>query len=62
MHWRHAHIDAGCRGALNPPLLGMLCVLGEGVVRRAVRRIEERALPCFFKLRHGAKIEMLLPG
>jgi len=42
-HWRYAHINSVRGDALNPPLLGMTRAVSEDVVRRAMKRIEERA-------------------
>ena len=41
-HWRYAHINAVRGDTLNPPLLGMTHVVSEDVVRRAMKRIDER--------------------
>ena len=41
-HWRYAHLNAVRGDTLNPPLLGMTHVVSEDVVRRALKRIEER--------------------
>ena len=41
-HWRCAHINSVRGDTLNPPLLGMRHVLSEDVVRRALKRIDER--------------------
>lgn len=41
-HWRYAHINAVRGDTLNPPLLGMKGVVSEDVVRRAMKRIDER--------------------
>ena len=42
-HWRYAHINAVRGDTLNPPLLGMTHVVSEDVVRRAMKRMDERA-------------------
>ena len=41
-HWRYAHINAVRGDTLNPPLLGMSHVVSEDVVRRAMKRLDER--------------------
>ena len=41
-HWRYAHINAVRGDTLNPPLLGMSHIVSEDVVRRAMKRIDER--------------------
>ena len=41
-HWRYAHINSVRGDTLNPPLLGMTHVVSEDVVRRAMKRIDER--------------------
>ena len=41
-HWRYAHINAVRGDTLNPPLLGMTGTVSEDVVRRAMKRIDER--------------------
>ena len=41
-HWRYAHINSVRGDTLNPPLLGMRHVLSEDVVRRVLKRIDER--------------------
>ena len=42
-HWRYAHINAVRGDTLNPPLLGMTRAVSEDVVRRAMKRIDERS-------------------
>jgi hypothetical protein len=42
-HWRYAHINSVRGDTLNPPLLGMSHVVSEDVVRRAMKRMDERA-------------------
>lgn len=41
-HWRYAHINAVRGDKLNPPLLGMTGTVSEDVIRRAMKRIDER--------------------
>jgi len=42
-HWRYAHINSVRGDTLNPPLLGMSGTVSEDVVRRAMKRMDERA-------------------
>jgi len=41
-HWRYAHLNSVRGDTLNPPLLGITHVVSEDVVRRAMKRIDER--------------------
>jgi len=42
-HWLYAHINSVRGDTLNPPLLGMTHAVSEDVVRRAMKRMDERA-------------------
>lgn len=59
-HWRYAHINTVRGDRLNPPLLGMSATVSEDVVRRAMRRIDEKAGVQWLRQEQRACVEPVL--